>query len=244
MDLLIQTKSQFIQRFLRPISNISDSGNIRLQNGNAACLVATQDSSVILFGQAKLDIEVDTPIVLNCPDLKRFERILNLLENEIIELSYRDNALYYNDGSRRFTYHLLENGIINGPNLNIDKINSLQFDTEFTLKGTVLSELIKGSCFASNAPKLYISTDETGVYGELADRSNPLVDTYRTQLASEMTGSMLESEIPILFETIKILYAVKFEQVQVRINLQRGVVVFDIDEDDYKLKYIVSALVS
>lgn len=246
MDLIIKNKGEFITKFIKPICNIADSGVIKLQENKASCILATQDASVILYAQYALEIESKQPVVLNCPDLRRFERILSILDSDSVTLKYSNNCLNYNDGKTRFKYHLLESGILNGPTLSVDKISKLEFPITFEVTQQKINELIKGSSFANNASKLYISFTDNKVYGEIADRTNTLIDTFTTVIndSCEIPITQNSPDIPILFETVKIIAGVKFDKVKVNINPKLGVVLFEIAETDYKLKYIVSALVT
>lgn len=246
MDLIIKNKGEFITKFIKPICNIADSGIVKIQENKASCILSTQDASVILYAQFNLEIDSKVPVVLNCPDLRRFERILSILDSDSVTLKYLNNCLNYNDSKTRFKYHLLEGGIINGPTLNVDKIAKLEFPIVFNITQQKINELIKGSTFANNASKLYISFTDNKVYGEIADRTNTLIDTFTTVINEDCPIAVSQSapDVPVLFETIKIIAGVKFDTVKVNINPKLGVVLFEIAEADYKLKYIVSALVT
>jgi len=244
MELVIKNKGEFLTKFLKPVCNISDSGNLKIQENKVTSINATQDASVILFAQSNIEINTDKPVVLNCPDLRRLERIITLLDCEEVKLKYNGNSLGYNDGKIRFTYHLLENGIINGPSLSAEKIAKLEFNIQFTVDHNKIIELIKGSSFANTASKLYISFVEGKVYGEIADKANSLLDTFSTVLNDDFQPKEPINDIPIIFETIKIISSVKFEKLTVNINPKLGVILFEISEDQYKLKYIVSALMT
>lgn len=244
MELVIKNKGEFLTKFLKPVCNISDSGNLKIQENKITSINATQDASVILFAQSNIEIGTDKPVVLNCPDLRRFERIITLLDIDEVRLKYNGNNLNYNDGKIRFTYHLLENGIINGPSLSAEKIGKLEFSIKFTIDHTQIIELIKGSSFANTASKLYISFVDGKVYGEIADKSNSLLDTFAIVLNENYQIEEPVNDIPIVFEIIKIISSVKFEKLTVNINPKLGVIMFEISEDQYKLKYIVSALMA
>lgn len=244
MELVIKNKGEFLTKFLKPVCNISDSGNLKIQENKITSINATQDASVILFAQSNIEIGTDKPVVLNCPDLRRLERIITLLDTDEVRLKYNGNNLNYNDGKIRFTYHLLENGIINGPSLSAEKIAKLDFNIKFTVDHTQIIELIKGSSFANTASKLYISFVDGKVYGEIADKTNSLLDTFAIVLNDCYTVSEPVNDIPIVFEIIKIISSVKFDKLIVNINPKLGVILFEISEDQYKLKYIVSALMT
>lgn len=244
MELVIKNKGEFITKFLKPVCNISDSGCLKIQENKVTSINATQDSSVILFAQCNINIDTDKPVVLNCPDLRRLERIVSLLDTNEVALKYNGSSLSYNDGKIRFTYHLLESGILSGPSLSADKIGKLTFNLKFTVEQSKITELIKGSSFANTASKLYISFVDGKVYGEIADKTNPLLDTFTTIINDNFTPEEPVSDIPINFETIKVLSTVKWENITVNINTALGVILFEINEEDYKLKYIVSALMT
>lgn len=242
MELVIKNKGEFIAKFLKPVCNISDSGCLKIDNGKITSISATQDTTVILFAQSKIDITIDKPLTLNCPDLRRLERVISALDRQDIPLKYSNNNLTYNDGKVRFTYHLLEQGILNSPTLNADKIARLEFNVVFDLEYSKVGELIKGSTFATTASKLYISFNDGKIYGEIADKTNPLLDTFATVIHEDYKTAEQYNDIPINFDVLKIISGVKFNRVSVKINTKLGVVVFEISEEDYKLKYIVSAL--
>lgn len=244
MELVIKSKGEFLSKFLKPICNISEAGNLKIQENKITSISATQDASVILFAQSNIQINTDKPVVLNCPDLRRLERIITLLDSDEVKLNYTGNSLSYNDNKIRFTYHLLENGILNGPSLSADKIAKLEFSIKFTIDQSKITELIKGSSFANTASKLYISFANNKVYGEIADKTNPLLDTFTTILNDEYSTDGSINDIPIILETVKIISAVKFDKLTVNINPKLGVILFEISENQYKLKYIVSALMS
>lgn len=244
MELVIKDKGEFITKFLKPVCNISDSGCLKIQENKVTSINSTQDSSVILFAQCNINIDTDKPVVLNCPDLRRLERIISLLDTSEVTLKYNGNSLSYNDGKVRFTYHLLESGILNGPSLSAEKISKLTFNIKFTVEQSKITELIKGSSFANTASKLYISFVDGKVYGEIADKTNPLLDTFTTIINDNFTPDEQLSDIPINFETIKVLSTVKWEKITVNINTALGVILFEINEEQYKLKYIVSALMT
>ena len=244
MELVIKDKGEFITKFLKPVCNISDSGCLKIQENKITSINSTQDSSVILFAQCDINIDIDKPIILNCPDLRRLERIFSLLDTNEVKLKYNGNSLSYNDGKIRFTYHLLESGILRGPSLSADKIGKLTFNLKFIIEQSKITELIKGSSFANTASKLYISFIDGKIYGEIADKTNPLLDTFTTILNDNFIIDNQINDIPINFETVKVLSTVKWDKITVNVNTSLGIVLFEINEERYKLKYIVSALLT
>lgn len=244
MELVLKNKTEFVTRFVKPISNITDTGIVKIQDNQISCITSTPDG-LILYASGNIDVSTGKTIILNCPDLKRLERILSLLSTETVELNYTGNSLTYNDKKTRFTYHLLENGILNGPSLSVDKIAKLEFPVKVSVLSSKIGELIKGASFANMAQKVYLTIEEQSLIGEIADRNNPLIDTYTTELAENVSSTESISDLPVNFEVFRVISGLyKYEQVTININTQLGVLMFEIGDGNYKLKYIVSALVS
>ena len=70
--------------------------------------------------------------------------MLEIIPTADIELNISSNNISYNKDGYKFRYHLLDDGIIKQPSLNIDKVNKLTFDTSFEVKENNLSTIFKG----------------------------------------------------------------------------------------------------
>lgn len=75
----IKNKSLFVKNFLLPISKISDSSILELNENLLSCKVCTSDNSVIFFTCFTTESDSDETVVLNCPDIKKLIRAIDAI---------------------------------------------------------------------------------------------------------------------------------------------------------------------
>jgi hypothetical protein len=235
-QLEVANKGEFL-RLLDAISKINDSGVILdLKKDKVSSLVSSIDSTLILHSEYKTNSEFEN--TLNIPDVKKLRNVLDTIEDKNISLEINSNNIQYNGNGVKFKYHLFEEGFITRPNINLDKINKFTFDVEFTLDKPTLQRLFKGSTFASETNKIYFYTENNNLMAELTDRSRHNTDNFTLNLGK---ADFSLNPIPVNLDNIRLLSIINNE-FNVKVNTEYGVVVFDIEDKDIKLKYIISAL--
>jgi|TARA_R100001163_G_scaffold64852_2_gene60163 hypothetical protein len=234
--LKLKSKSRFL-KYLDTVSKIIDTGVIfEIHEDKLVSLASSLDSTLILHSEYKSDFNVtDT---LNIPDVKKLRHVLDTIEEESLEVEINNNNIQYNGNGVKFKYHLYEEGFITKPNINIDKINSFKFDTNFNLNKATIQRLFKGSTFANETNKIYFYTDGNSLMAELTDRARHNTDNFTLSLG-EVKFNL--EPIAVNLDNIRLLSLLN-DDILVKINTEYGVVVFDIEESDIKLRYIISAL--
>ena len=58
--------------------------------------------------------------------IKKLVRVLDIIPSTDIELQINENNIAYNKNGYKFKYHLLDDGIIKQPSLNVEKIKQLK----------------------------------------------------------------------------------------------------------------------
>ena len=234
--LKLKSKSRFL-KYLDTVSKIIDTGVIfEIHEDKLVSLASSLDSTLILHSEYKSDFNVtDT---LNIPDVKKLRHVLDTIEEESLEVEINNNNIQYNGNGVKFKYHLYEEGFITKPNINIDKINSFKFDTNFNLNKATIQRLFKGSTFANETNKIYFYTDGNALMAELTDRARHNTDNFTLSLG-EVKFNL--EPIAVNLDNIRLLSLLN-DDILVKINTEYGVVVFDIEESDIKLRYIISAL--
>tara|TARA_R110002012_G_scaffold114093_1_gene260667 strand:+ start:222 stop:944 length:723 start_codon:yes stop_codon:yes gene_type:complete len=234
--LKVENKSEFL-KFLDAISKINDSGVILdIKEDKITSLVSSIDSTLILHSELKADIGFTN--TLNIPDVKKLRNVLDTIEQDVLDLTINTNNIQYSGKGVKFKYHLYEEGFITRPNINLDKISKFTFDVVFALDRATLQRLFKGSTFASETNKIYFYTEDGNLMAELTDRSRHNTDNFTISLG-EVDFKL--DPIPLNLDNIRLLTGINNE-FEVKINTEYGVVVFDIEDKDIKLKYIISAL--
>lgn len=239
----ISVNSQLFKRlFLDQISKISDSAVIKLAGNKAKCITCTPDNSVILSIEFSIKTNnSETESTLNVGDIKKLIRAVDCIETDNATFKISNNNLSYKDNGIQFKYHFLENGIIPQPKINLEKLQSLEFDSSFVLKDKSLIELIKASTFSSDSNKIYLTTDEGKLKGNLTDKTRYNIDNFETIVSDNFKGKDIE-DLCLNFEVFRIISSGKFNELNCQISSKLGVVLFSFQNNIITTKYIVSAL--
>jgi len=234
--LKVKSKSEYL-KYLDTVSKINDTGIIfDVKDDKLVSLVSSLDSTLILHSEYKSDFQFNT--TLNIPDVKKLKHVLDTIEEESLEIDINSNNLEYSGNGVKFKYHLYEEGFITKPNINLDKINGFKFDVEFNLNKATIQRLFKGSTFASETNKIYFYTEGDLLMAELTDRSRHNTDNFTLSLGK---ANFKLEPIALNLDNLRLLSLLN-DDIRVKINTEYGVIVFDIEESNIKLRYIISAL--
>ena len=236
MKLSIPNKKDFISNVLNPVSNLNDKTIIKIEKNKISSITASNDATLVLYSETEVNIDADRSI--NIPDIKKLVRVLECVDTEHLDLEVSSNNIKYAGDNFKFTYHLLEDGIIKIPSINVKKINELKFDTTFKVTENMLSSLFKGSSFTTETNKLYLYTQDGRLKGELTDRARHNTDVFALDLGE---ANFDLSPLPVNFDNIKLLSFIG-EDINFGINTEYGVTVIDISNTNIKLKYIITSL--
>ena len=234
--LKLTNKGEFL-KFLDAISKINDQGVILdIKDKQISALVSSLDSTLILHTNFDIDCDIET--VLNIPDVKKLKHVLDTIEKDEIELIINSNNLEYKGKDVKFKYHLYEEGFITRPNINLDKISKFKYDVEFDLDKVTLQRIFKGCGFAHETNKIYFYTEDCNLMAELTDRSRHNTDNFTLSIG-EVKFDL--DAVPLNLDNLRLLSSIN-DKFDVKVNTEFGVVVFDIESNGIKLKYIISAL--
>ena len=234
--LKVKSKSEYL-KYLDTVSKINDTGIIfDVKDDKLVSLVSSLDSTLILHSEYKSDFQFNT--TLNIPDVKKLRHVLDTIEEESLEININSNNLEYSGNGVKFKYHLYEEGFITKPNINLDKINGFKFDVEFNLNKATIQRLFKGSTFARETNKIYFYTDGESLMAELTDRARHNTDNFTLSLGK---ADFKLEPIALNLDNLRLISLLN-DDIRVKINTEYGVIVFDIEENNIKLRYIISAL--
>ena len=241
-NLKIPDKRLFTSLFLGPLSKVNDSCVVKISNRGYSSLLSSVDGSLILYCNLKQDLETED-VSLNIPDIGRLNKVLQCIEKDGVSLQFNDNNISYQSEDIRFKYHLLEDGIISSPPINIDKLKEIEYDTAFEITGQALANIIKSSTFASETDKLYFFTKDEYVYGELTDHQKHNSDSVTRCLSQKFTGTGIIESIPVTFDVIRIIAGNRADVIKVLVNNKLSILTFEINTDNIKNIYVVTGLV-
>jgi hypothetical protein len=235
--------NQFKKLFLDQISKISENGVLILTKNNIHCKTCTPDNSIILgidFSIQTKGIE-EEKIQINVGDIKKLTKAFDCIEGESFSFKIEKNNILYSDKKIKFKYHLLEDGIINQPKINLDKLKGLDFDCTFSITDQTINELIKASTFASDSNKIYLTSYDNILKGDLTDKTRYNIDSFEVVLTESFTGNKIEN-LCLNFEAFRIFSSSRFNTLQCKISSKLGVVLFGFKNNIISTQYIISAL--
>lgn len=239
--LKIKNKKDFISNFLNPVSNLNDACILEIVDNVLISTLASTDGTIVC--KSTIDVESDINTKINIPDIKKLIRVLEIIPSAEIELKLNENNISYNENGYRFRYHLLDDGIIKQPSLNVEKVNKLNFDTSFNVKENDLSTLFKGSSFATETSKIYIYEEEDKIFGELGDRNRHNTDNFVCILSDVYEGNLIKP-LPINFDSFRLISFNNSKDIKFNINTEMGVITCTFQKGDTSLIYIISALIN
>jgi hypothetical protein len=246
----IPLPKSFLEKLLRPVNRLTESCVLNVKEESLYSICSSTDSTVILYAKAKLPVSIDTPVRLNLISIKKLLSGLECLGDNG-EFSIENEGNYIkcqnidHDSKEKtfFKYHLVDDSVVKEAPVNINKIASLKFDTEFTISTSKIKQLMAGYAFASDLTKIYFSSRDSNIIAEINDKTLQNVDHINLVVSSSFTGDPIEDPIALSMEIFKNLAHCKSD-IRVRLNTQYKVFIFqNTEEESVELKYIISALV-
>lgn len=236
-------KDDFVNKFLSPISRVGEKCVISLFPDHTQSLVSTSDGNPILYAYLKTNCDLNNKeeVDLNIPNVNKMIRMFNCIDSDELELTVNTNNIEYSSLNMNFKYHLLEDGVIPKTPVTIDKITSLTFDSNFIIEKDKLSEIMKGTTFASESKKIYFYMKDGNVYAELTDKEIANVDSVSYFITNTFSGTEIKKPILIDIEIFKMMLSIK-EDITTKINTKNHIMMFRFGNTDYTLQYIVAPL--
>ena len=235
-------KQSFIDNFLQPVGKINEQCIITLTDGYVETITSNINTTVFLYCKSKLECEVDHEIKINIGNVSKLQKAFECIPDETPEIQLHHNHLRYVSPELRFSYHLLEDGVIPVPTVNIEKLESVEIDTSFIISKEALTTVLRTSSFTQDSNKIYFYTKDGSVHCELNDRTMPNLDSVDMRIADSFSGKPIKTDIPLRLDWLRDFSTIKFENVNVRYNDSNKIVIFHIETDRTVLKYIVSGL--
>jgi len=168
-------------------------------------------------------------LFLNVPDINKLVKVLGCVDTDDLQLKFNNNNLEYKSANVGFKYHLLEDGIIDLPSVDINKIKNIDFSFKFDIQPSVINQLIKASTFVTDTNKIYFHVNESAVDATLTDKQRHNVDSYTQQISDTFTGDPLTKDLAMNFETIRILSTIRFESLSIHVNPDLNVFLFQLN---------------
>lgn len=248
MLILINEASSFVDQFLTNLARLADTCVLTIQKDVISALVCTEDRTVICSSSYnnthQLLPELESTLTLNIPDLKKLVKLTSLVR-DTLQLKIEKNCISYTADAIRFKYHLLEDGIITSPKVNLQKLATLGVTHQFSVSNKDLKNIIKGTALLPDINKVYINFTATGVFAEIGDRNRQNTDTFSACISPNYTTPntpRVDKTIPLNIEILRILSSANADNIQIKCMEGSGVLSFEIPQGCVNTTYVVSPL--
>ena len=155
--------------------------------------------------------------------------MLSCVETDDLNLLYDNNNIQYKSKQIGFKYHLLDDGIIETPSVDLNKIKSIDFPFRFKIDQQSINQLVKGSTFTTETDKIYFHVDDGNVMASLTDKQRHNVDCYTQCVAESYKGDLNGKELALSFETMRIISSIRFDDLIVNVNPELNVFLFQVE---------------
>lgn len=224
----IDDKQSFINSFLSPIGKLAENTVIKVRSGEFNSLSSSNDGTLIVNCVYPQNNDIQETLFLNIPDINKLVKVLSCVVTDDVELTFNNNNLEYKSNNVGFKYHLLADGIIDPPTVDINKIKKIDFDFRFDVSSNTINQLIKASTFTTDTNKIYFSVKDGSVHATLTDKQRHNVDSFTQCVSEQCKGDLANKELSLSFETIRIISTMRFESLNVRVNPDLNVFLFQV----------------
>lgn len=246
MEIIVDRKL-ILSKFLIPLSKFTDQAIITLTKDSIDCIsyTASDKQSIILYTKLQIKTEglIDGENVkLNIGSIKKLMNVFSCLTNDIIELKIENNNISHTSSTASFKFHLKEDGTIQKPVVNLEKINKMEVATTIDLTSDKIEEILKASNFSSDSNKIYFFFKDNSLFAEITDKTIQNLDSMCVFLTKEITGIQFTEAIPMRIDIFRLISSIKYDKLSIKFS-SKGVIVFEITDTNYSLKYITSSLI-
>lgn len=242
-QIKIANKTDFINSFLSPIGKLTENAVIKIREKEFVATSSSSDGTLIVNCTYDQHNQIDETVYLNIPDLNRLIKVLGCVSLDEIQLTFNNNNIEHKSGSMGFKFHLLEDGIIDPPSVDLNKIKSIEFPFRFSMSPEIVNQLIKASTFTTETNKIYFYTESGGVHATLTDKQRHNIDSYSQQVTDKFKGDELEKDLAISFETIRIISTIRFDELVILVNPDLNVFLFQLKCGSASITIISSGFV-
>lgn len=228
IPIKIKNRTSLIGDFLSPIGKLTENTVVKVRKNELFSLSTSNDGTLIVSCTMSQENKIDETLYLNIPDINKLIKVLSCIPDDDIELLFDNNNIRYKSNNVGFKYHLLEDGIIEPPAVDLNKIKNIDFKFKFTVNSNTINQLVKGSTFTTDTNKIYFKTENGCVFADLTDKQKHNVDSYSQQITDSYKGEELAKELALSFETIRIISSIHFNEMHVNVNPDLNVFLFQI----------------
>jgi len=236
-------KKDILNKIFDPLSSITENCILNITPTNINTTVYSKDIGIYLHIIYNNPINITEPIILNIGNINKLTKMINFINDDIIDIDINSNNIFFDTDKVKFKYHLLDDNVIIKPKINIESAKNYKYDCEFNIITDKMNSLIKASSIASKNNKLYFWTKEGKVFAEINDYTQSNIDSISININDSYIGSEIINPIPYKFEIIKVISQLyKVANINCKFNFDKQFMLMSINGADYSLTYLIQGM--
>lgn len=238
----IQVNNNAFSNLLQLASKFGDTCQIKLEENVLSLITASTNGSTVLYVTSP--ITFTDKLSLNIPSINKLQKLVNCISQPLLDFSFNQNHIAYNDGTLRFKYHVFDDGIISIPKINPLKIKQLSFHTDFSLLYQDITQILKLSTFTGDINKVYLSAENNGILVNFADNQRQNTDSAGYTIKDISINGVLES-FALNIDPIRVINSIdcdKTTPIQFKINNELKVLLVNCVVNNVDYTIIISGL--
>jgi len=245
-QLVIPVQKKQILNILNIIKPLTNQAVIRIKDSNIFTVCNTEDNTVILYINHKLENVDGIDLRINIPDVRKLYTGIGFIGDINVKFIIDSNKLVCEgeDGSGDVSfinYFLSDDSVMKDHTIDINKISRLQYDTTFVISFNQLKAIMQAQTFASDAAKVYLIEKDGKILGNINNHSLTNINNATITVAQQYEGEKIKKGLPLDGQLFRLLYTLK-NDINVKLNNEYQVLIFSTSIEDINVKYISSAL--
>lgn len=234
-------------RILKPLSRIVDDCILTVRDDSVESMATVASGGIIIYTKYSAKTDIGEEIDLNIKDISKLTSVLNCIKGQTIDMIIESNHIKYQSDEFKFKFHLTEDGVIPKPKLKRDKLENIVFNTSTPLNTKIFYDILKASSFIkSDEVRLYLYTKEDeegkGVYCDITNKQIMNSDSITIKLSDSYDGDDVTKELICDIEHIRKMNIQKDSDIYLYFNNDRGFTIFDLVDEDGRVRYILPTL--
>jgi hypothetical protein len=235
MSQKIRLKKNQFQSFLKGLSKINDRLVLYSVDDVLYSITSSEDNALYLH--AHMEAECGEDFKINLPSISKLDAAIKVIREDDIEITLNKNRLDYRGGGLKFSYHLLDDGVLTEPKISLQKLNSFTYDIEFEVSSKFLTQLLK-QFKLTPTDKVYIYTLNDKLIWKLGDETKPNTDSF--EIESMDVDFNIEEPIIIKSNNLKLISATNSD-LKFNINSKMRITKISIEQEELTMDYYLTS---
>lgn len=243
MKITLDRKS-LVNSLLKPASRISEEASIRITPDKIDTFINNEDNSIFMYCSISTTNDIEGSVFLNIRDVRKLIRAMECVSDDLVVFNVDDerSILKYNSPSLKFRLHLVHPDVLRKGKISLEKVEALEYNTSFSIKGESLSQLLKVSSFSPDSNRVYFVQEDDAIMCEITNKNMSDMDSISQKVADSIKGDFLDEPLPMRLDFLRLINVGKDDIIEVKVNTNQGFFMFSHGNEEVRMLYLILAM--